>query len=96
MNESFAAFNYHAKEANIVKVSSPMFNDWEKAIKDNLNTKVIACVLILPGVKGCPNGLYTMVKRLLLTEIPVPSQVILSSTIEKSKSALFSITTRLL
>ena len=33
---------------------------------------------------------------MLLTEIPVPSQVVLTSTIEKSKSALYSICNKVL
>lgn len=42
-------------------------------------------VLILPGSKGRCN-LYDDVKRFLLTEFPIPSQVILTSTIQRGKN----------
>ena len=42
-------------------------------------------VLILPGQKG-KAPLYDDLKRLLLTQIPVPSQVVLSNTIAKGKN----------
>ena len=96
MSESLSTFNYHAKEIKVVKVKSASLSDWSEALKANLTTHVIATILILPGSRGIPNMLYNHVKRLLLTEIPVPSQVILSSTIEKSKSALYSITNKVL
>ena len=42
-------------------------------------------VLLLPGTKArCP--LYNDVKRFLLTEYPIPSQVVLTSTISKGKN----------
>ena len=42
-------------------------------------------VLILPGSKGRCN-LYDDVKKYLLTECPIPSQVILTSTIQRGKN----------
>jgi len=65
-------------------------------LRENLNTTVIACLILLPGTKGQPNLLYKHIKRLLITEIPVPSQVILTSTVEKSKSALYSICNKIM
>jgi hypothetical protein len=42
-------------------------------------------VMLLPGQKGkCM--LYDDVKRFLLTEFPVPSQVVLTSTIQRGKN----------
>ena len=71
-------------------------DEWEKALKDKLSPHVVATILIIPGVKGCPNKTYDYIKTLLLKDIPVPSQIILSSTLEKSKSALYSITNKIL
>ena len=44
-----------------------------------------AIVLILPGQKG-KAPLYDDLKRLLIKEIPVPSQVVLSNTISRGKN----------
>ena len=51
-------------------------------------------VLLLPGTKArCP--LYNDVKRFLLTEYPIPSQVVLTSTIQRGKN-LRSIVSKIL
>lgn len=42
-------------------------------------------VLLIPGQKG-KGELYNDVKRFLLTEFPVPSQVVLCNTIAKGKN----------
>lgn len=42
-------------------------------------------MLILPGAKG-KAPLYDDLKRLLLKEIPVPSQVVLANTISRGKN----------
>jgi len=53
---------------------------WVKELQSKLNKGVQAVVLLLPGAKGKCN-LYDDVKRFLLTDVPVPSQVVLTSTI---------------
>ena len=58
---------------------------WIKALKEQLNEGVQMVVLLLPGSKGRCN-LYDDVKRFLLTEYPIPSQVILTSTIQRGKN----------
>jgi len=60
-------------------------DNWIKALKEHLNEGVQMVVLILPGQKGKPN-LYNDVKKFLLTEYPIPSQVILTSTIQRGKN----------
>jgi aubergine-like protein len=50
-----------------------------------LNPNVQAVVLLTPGQKG-KNPLYDDLKRFLLTEYPVPSQVVLCNTIAKGKN----------
>ena len=42
-------------------------------------------VLLLPGAKG-KTPLYDDVKRFLLSEYPIPSQVVLAATISKGKN----------
>ena len=58
---------------------------WIRELKNQLNEGVQMVVLILPGAKGkC--ALYDDVKRFLLTEYPIPSQVILAQTIQRGKN----------
>jgi len=58
---------------------------WIKELKAKLNPNVQAVVLLMPGAKG-KNTLYDDVKRFLLTEFAVPSQVVLCNTIAKGKN----------
>lgn len=60
-------------------------NTWIRELKSKLNNNVQACVLLLPGAKG-KTSLYDDVKRFLLAEFPVPSQVVLCNTISKGKN----------
>lgn len=54
-------------------------------MKENLNPSVQCVVLLLPGAKG-KAPLYDDLKRLLIKDIPVPSQVVLCNTISKGKN----------
>jgi aubergine-like protein len=67
---------------------------WTRELKAKLNPSVQAVVLLLPGSKG-KNTLYDDVKSYLLSEFPVPSQVVLCNTISKPKN-LRSIVTKIL
>ena len=58
---------------------------WKKELRNRLNNDVQAVVLLLPGAKG-RNTLYDDIKRFLLAEFPVPSQVVLCNTISKGKN----------
>ena len=49
---------------------------WIRELKKQLKDGVQMVVLILPGAKG-KSQLYDDVKRFLLTEYPIPSQVVL-------------------
>lgn len=61
------------------------FDGWKKALKSQLNEGVQMVVLLLPGTKArCP--LYDDCKKFLLEEYPIPSQVVLTSTIQKGKN----------
>ena len=67
---------------------------WIKTLKEQLNEGVQMVVLLLPGAKGRCN-LYDDVKKFLLTEFPIPSQVVLTSTIQRGKN-LRSIVSKIL
>ena len=56
---------------------------WIRELKNQLNEGIEMVVLLLPGKKGV---LYDDVKRFLLTEYPIPSQVVLAQTISKGKN----------
>lgn len=59
-------------------------NDCQKEAEKNLDSNVSLCFWILPGKKN--QGLnYDKIKRFMTNEIPVPSQMILVSTIQKDK-----------
>lgn len=61
------------------------FSSWEKTIKEKINPKVQFVVFILPGAKK-QGVCYSDIKKLLISSIPVPSQVVLSSTIARGKN----------
>jgi aubergine-like protein len=58
---------------------------WRRELKSKLNPNVQAVVLLLPGQKG-KNPLYDELKRFLLSEYPIPSQVVLCNTISRGKN----------
>lgn len=67
---------------------------WIRELQNMLNDGVQMVVLILPGSKArCQ--LYDDVKRFLLSEYPIPSQVVLTSTIQRGKN-LRSIVSKIL
>lgn len=83
---SLETFQYKMSEPRIFKVGKGRDpSDWERTLKANLDPSVQAVVLILPGKKK--NGtFYDECKKLLLTQCPVPSQVVLVSTIQEGKN----------
>lgn len=69
-------------------------DNWIKVLKQKLKEGIQMVVLLLPGQKGkCQH--YDDVKKFLLTEFPVPSQVVLVGTIAKGKN-LRSIVSKIL
>lgn len=81
MAQCLQTCGYEGSEPNMVAVKPGMrFDAWKKALQQQLNDGVQMVVLILPGTKArC--ALYDDVKRFLLEEYPIPSQVVLTSTI---------------
>ena len=78
------SFKYPIAAPNVQYVRSTQFRDWEEAITNNISKDVQAVLLIIPGAKG-KGFIYNDVKKLLTVKFPVPSQVVLSSTLNKRK-----------
>lgn len=86
MEQVLQQFGYESAQPEIFQVKGGMNpTAWTKELKAKLNPNVQAVVLLMPGAKG-KNTLYDDVKRFLLTEFPVPSQVVLCNTIAKGKN----------
>ena len=85
MQKCCEQFKYKASRPREFCVNGTRSHDWIKSIEQNLNDSVQAVVLILPGQKG-KAPLYDDLKKLLINKIPVPSQVVISSTISKGKN----------
>lgn len=77
---------YESNDPAVHQVKGGMRSDgWIKVLKEQLNEGVQMVVLIIPGQKG-KSQLYDDLKRFLLTEYPIPSQVVLANTINKGKN----------
>ena len=77
---------YDSSDPAVHSVRPGMRSDaWIKALQAQLNDGVQMVVLILPGAKG-KSQLYDDIKRFLLTEYPIPSQVVLAQTISRGKN----------
>lgn len=85
MQKCCETFKYQVNKPREFGIRGNRFPEWRDALKKNLNPGVQAVVLILPGAKG-KAPLYDDLKRLLLKEIPVPSQVVLANTISRGKN----------
>ena len=78
------SFKYQMGDPNVVYVKSTQFRDWEEAITKSISKETQTALLIIPGSKG--KGLiYNDVKKLLTLKYPIPSQVVLTSTLMKRK-----------
>jgi hypothetical protein len=95
MKECLDTCGYDKTEPQMCEVKPAQRADnWVKVMKQKLKEGVQMVVLLLPGQKGkCT--LYDDVKKFLLTEFPVPSQVVLVGTIAKGKN-LRSIVSKIL
>jgi len=78
-------FNYPMGKPREFAVDGRNFSDWEKVFKKELNPSVQAVVLLLPGRKKA-SPFYDDCKRFLLTQCPIPSQVVLTQTITAGKN----------
>jgi aubergine-like protein len=78
------SFKYQIGRPNVVTVRSIQARDWIETIRSNTNPSTQIVVLILPGGKGKGTN-YNDLKRLLLIDCPIPSQVVLAGTLKKDK-----------
>jgi len=86
MDQVLQQFGYDSAQPELFQVKGGMnAGAWTRELKSKLNPNVQAVVLLMPGQKG-KNTLYDDVKRFLLSEFPVPSQVVLCNTIAKGKN----------
>lgn len=85
MEKCFQQINYPVSQPRLFPIRSNRYPEWENALKSNLNSKVQAIVCILPGMKG-KAPLYDDLKKLMLKDLPVPSQVVLANTISRGKN----------
>src|SRR3569833_3202160 len=86
MEECLKQFGYESAAPAVFPVRGGMNPEsWKKELKAKLNNNVQAVVLLLPGQKGRCN-LYDEVKKFLLTDFPVPSQAVLTGTIQRGKN----------
>jgi aubergine-like protein len=86
MEQVLQQFGYESAVPETFVVKNAMASaSWIRELKSKLNTNVQAVVLLLPGQKG-RNSLYDDIKRFLLAEFAVPSQVVLCNTIAKGKN----------
>jgi hypothetical protein len=84
LDQVLKTFKYKTDEIKKISVRSNNYNDWENAIKNNLNSSTQFVVLLIPGSRG-KGPLYKDLKNLLFTKFPIPSQVVLAGTISKGK-----------
>ncbi len=85
MEKTILQFNYTAKSLASFMVKGHNVEMWKETLRDKLDKSVQAAIIILPGNKGnC--ALYDEIKRMLLEEIPIVSQVVLVGTIRAGKN----------
>ena len=95
MKQCLDQVNFESKEPAMYPVrGGNRADNWKRELQNHLNDGVQMVVLILPGQKG-KNPLYDEIKRYLLEEYPIPSQVVLCNTISRGKN-LRSIVSKIL
>jgi hypothetical protein len=61
------------------------FSNWKKTIDSKINPQVQGCIFILQGKKNAA-PLYKDIKKYMLCNVPVASQVVLAQTISAGKN----------
>jgi len=78
-------FNYPMAQPKEFIIEGRSFGDWEYSFKKYLDPSVQAVILLLPGAKK-KSPFYDQCKHYLLTQCPIPSQVVLIPTITAGKN----------
>lgn len=81
------SFKYPIDEPKQIFIKSQQYRDWEQKITETITKDVQAIVCIIPGSKG-KGFIYNDLKRLLTVNFPIPTQCVLSATVQKRKYLL--------
>ena len=79
------AFDYQAKPMAMFPVQGANLEIWRQEIAQKIKNDVQVVILLIPGNLG-NSQLYHDLKKLMLTEIPIISQVVLTGTINYGKN----------
>lgn len=81
LSESARTYKYPIQQPRLFTVDRTDFESWRRLFKDKLDQSVQFVVLILPGrKKSAP--LYEDIKRFFVSEMPIPTQVVLTETLK--------------
>ena len=79
--DSARTYNYPIRQPRLFTVDKPDWESWKRVFQDKLDRSVQFVILILPGrKKNAP--LYDDIKRFFLSEMPIPTQVVLTETLK--------------
>jgi vacuolar-type H+-ATPase subunit F/Vma7 len=78
LKDSVNTFGLFSKEPKVVLIKSKSYAEWDEVLREHLTPQVQAVILVIPGRKGQSNPLYEDLKKLLIKDIPIPSQMILA------------------
>ena len=79
------AFDYQAKPMAMFPVQGANLEIWRQEIAAKVKSDVQVVILLIPGNLG-NSQLYHDLKKLMLTEIPIISQVVLTGTVNYGKN----------
>ncbi|TNV83116.1 hypothetical protein FGO68_gene11586 [Halteria grandinella] len=85
IEKCLSSCNFQFQKPALFQIQGRGYQSWENELKSKLNPQVTAVVLICPGKKTDTN-LYNPLKKLLISTLPVPSQVVLAQTISRGKN----------
>lgn len=85
MERTVLQFGYQAKQMASFMVKGHNIEVWKETLQSKLDSSVQCAIVLLPGSRG-KSVLYDEIKRLLLEEIPVVSQIVLVGTIRAGKN----------
>jgi hypothetical protein len=78
-------FDYQAKPMAMFPIQGSNLEIWRQEMASKLRPDVQVVLLLLPGGKD-GSDLYPDLKRLLLEEIPIVSQIVLTGTVNYGKN----------
>lgn len=85
MEKTLIQFDYQAKPMAMFPIQGSNLEIWKQEIASKLKPDVQVVILLLPGGKN-GSDLYHDLKRMLLQDLPVISQVVLTGTVNYGKN----------